>query len=206
MLERMLAFLNGKGFLEKEPKKTRVALIVNNLGGLTPIESHLVVGEVVGQLSSAAGVTVERLIAGQVMTSGNMKGVSISVLLLVEDEDKSGDELLRLLDRSLARDRDSRAAPGAVNVGDYIFREEEFSAVSASKSKTKTFSAEAEVSEEDGSHPAAFGCSPALFRSLLTGACEQIVSGGGGGGSARPLIPIASPASIAANFFLFCIF
>ncbi len=179
-----------------------MALIVNNLGGLTPIESHLVVGEVVRQLS-AAGVTVERLIAGQVMTSGNMKGVSISVLLLVEDEDKSGDELLRLLDRSLARDRDSRAAPGAVNVGDYIFREEEFSAVSAS-SKTKTFSAEAEVSEEDGSHPAAFGCSPALFRSLLTNACEQIVSGGGS--SARPLIPIASSASIAANFFLFCIF
>lgn len=203
MLERMLAFLNGKGFLEKEPKKTRVALIVNNLGGLTPIESHLVVGEVVRQLSSAAGVTVERLIAGQVMTSGNMKGVSISVLLLVEDEDKSGDELLRLLDRSLARDRDSRPAPGTVNVADYIFREEEFSAVSASKSKTKTFSAEAEVSEEDGSHPAAFGCSPALFRSLLTGACEQIVSFGS---SARPLIPIASPASIAANFFLFCIF
>jgi len=70
----------------------RVALLLNNLGGVTQLE----MGVLTRALLSAArahGLCVERLLAGAYMTSLDMRGFSVSVLEL-------DDELLSLLDAS----------------------------------------------------------------------------------------------------------
>ncbi|OBZ74139.1 Dihydroxyacetone kinase [Grifola frondosa] len=80
----------------------KVVLLVNNLGGVSELELAGVVGEARRALD-ARGVQVERVLAGTFMTSLNMPGFSLTVLLLPSPADldtsaPSTSLLLSLLD------------------------------------------------------------------------------------------------------------
>jgi len=60
-------------------KGDRVALMINNLGGLSVLELHIVAKEAI-ELLESMGVSVERAYCGAYFTSLEMAGVSLSVL------------------------------------------------------------------------------------------------------------------------------
>jgi len=64
--------------LPKEP----VAMLINNLGGATPLEMAVVSRAAVRAVLSILDATIERVYVGSVMTSLDMKGISISLLKL----------------------------------------------------------------------------------------------------------------------------
>uniref|UniRef100_A0A8H8CIP2 Dihydroxyacetone kinase n=1 Tax=Psilocybe cubensis TaxID=181762 RepID=A0A8H8CIP2_PSICU len=77
-----------------------VVLLVNNLGGLSELELSGIVSEVKKQLDARGFITC-RILAGTFMTSLNMPGFSISLLLLPSKEEvkaPSKDLILSLLD------------------------------------------------------------------------------------------------------------
>ena len=59
-----------------------VALLINNLGGVTTLEMGLVARAAVRAVHAVLDATIERVYVGPVMTSLDMKGVSISILKL----------------------------------------------------------------------------------------------------------------------------
>ena len=65
-------------------------VMLNGLGGTPLIELYLLYGEVV-PLLEAAGVTIERRLVGNYITSLDMAGASLTVV-------KADDEILRLWD------------------------------------------------------------------------------------------------------------
>ncbi|KIJ65709.1 hypothetical protein HYDPIDRAFT_187408 [Hydnomerulius pinastri MD-312] len=78
----------------------RVVLLINNLGGLSELELGAVVSEAKAQLDKE-GIAVMRVLAGTFMTSLNMPGFSITLLLLPNANDAnsiSADLILSLLD------------------------------------------------------------------------------------------------------------
>ncbi|KAH7890741.1 Dak1 domain-containing protein [Phlebopus sp. FC_14] len=78
----------------------RVVLLVNNLGGLSELELGAVVSEAKHTLDGK-GITVMRVLAGTFMTSLNMPGFSLTLLLLPSAEtsnNSSAEFLLSLLD------------------------------------------------------------------------------------------------------------
>jgi len=72
------------------PLEGELAVMVNGMGGTPLIELYLMYGEV-APLLEAAGVTIERCLVGNYITSLDMAGCSLTVL-------KADDELLRLWD------------------------------------------------------------------------------------------------------------
>ncbi|KAF9785088.1 dihydroxyacetone kinase [Thelephora terrestris] len=74
----------------------QVVVLVNNLGGLSELELGSVSGEVLRQLKDK-GLSVQRLLSGTFMTSLNMPGFSITLLLLPEEQ-HTRDLVLSLLD------------------------------------------------------------------------------------------------------------
>ncbi|KAF9221345.1 dihydroxyacetone kinase [Gyrodon lividus] len=77
-----------------------VVLLVNNLGGLSELELGAIVGETKSVLDKR-GITVRRVVAGSFMTSLNMPGFSITLLLLPNVNDTHAipaDAILSLLD------------------------------------------------------------------------------------------------------------
>ncbi|KAI0077705.1 dihydroxyacetone kinase [Panus rudis PR-1116 ss-1] len=93
--ERSFLPFKGKG------KGDKVVLMVNNLGGTSELELGAIVKETVKGLREA-GVTVERVLSGTFMTSLNMPGFSITLLLLPSGDDKDApaeSEILSLLDQ-----------------------------------------------------------------------------------------------------------
>ncbi|KAG1746664.1 Dak1 domain-containing protein [Suillus paluster] len=79
-----------------------VVLLINNLGGLSELELGGVVAEVRRALDKS-GITIMRLLSGSFMTSLNMPGFSITMLLLPAANDMgtpSTDLILSLLDDS----------------------------------------------------------------------------------------------------------
>ncbi|KAN0126086.1 dihydroxyacetone kinase [Lactarius tabidus] len=79
-----------------------VVLLVNNLGGVSELELAGIAREVVTALAGR-GVSVQRLISGTFMTSLNMPGFSLTLLLLPSSSSDSAppsDLILRLLDAS----------------------------------------------------------------------------------------------------------
>ncbi|KAG6330560.1 hypothetical protein ID866_8528 [Astraeus odoratus] len=79
----------------------RVVVLVNNLGGLSELELGVVVHETKRALDKQ-GITVQRVLAGTFMTSLNMPGFSLTLLLLPSTSDKNSpsvDLLLSLLDK-----------------------------------------------------------------------------------------------------------
>ncbi|KAG6908783.1 hypothetical protein DXG01_003312 [Tephrocybe rancida] len=66
---------------EGQNGKDEVVVLVNNLGGISELELGAIAGEVHRALTTR-GVTVQRILSGTFMTSLNMPGFSISLLLL----------------------------------------------------------------------------------------------------------------------------
>mmetsp|Transcript_17901 Transcript_17901/g.35349 ORF Transcript_17901/g.35349 Transcript_17901/m.35349 type:complete len:607 (+) Transcript_17901:51-1871(+) len=80
------------GRMASTPKK--VALLVNNLGGTPPMEVFVMVTACRKALSSR-GIEAQRIVAGPLMTSLEMQGVSVSLLPLPDSnpgDDPSGDD------------------------------------------------------------------------------------------------------------------
>ncbi|KAJ3569259.1 hypothetical protein NP233_g5175 [Leucocoprinus birnbaumii] len=87
--------------------KDKVVLLVNNLGGLSELELGAVVSEARNALD-AHGFTISRILSGSFMTSLNMPGFSLTLLLLPGEGDTSTpstSQILSLLD-------DKTQAPG----------------------------------------------------------------------------------------------
>ncbi|GLB43410.1 putative dihydroxyacetone kinase [Lyophyllum shimeji] len=83
-----------------EKGKDEVVLLVNNLGGISELELGAIVGEARRALHSR-GVVVHRVLSGSFMTSLNMPGFSITLLLLPSEGNGSSPStslLLSLLD------------------------------------------------------------------------------------------------------------
>ncbi|EPQ56353.1 dihydroxyacetone kinase [Gloeophyllum trabeum ATCC 11539] len=77
-----------------------VVLMVNNLGGVSELELVAVVGEAVKALQGT-GVTVHRVLSGSFMSSLNMPGFSLTLLLLPQKDESSAPStslILSLLD------------------------------------------------------------------------------------------------------------
>lgn len=87
---------NDRSYLNLNADKTSsVVLLVNNLGGIPTIELNLVVKEAVDYISNQ-NIKLERVYVGPFVTSLNMPGFSIS--LLVVDHDRN---VLELLDQQI---------------------------------------------------------------------------------------------------------
>ncbi|CAL1715006.1 unnamed protein product [Somion occarium] len=94
--ERSFLPFKGKGNGDK------VVLLVNNLGGTSELEVGAIVKETVKGLKEA-GVEVERVLSGTFMTSLNMPGFSITLLLLPSSTDTDApqtSQILSLLDEA----------------------------------------------------------------------------------------------------------
>lgn len=76
---------------------TKAVLLVNNLGGVSPLELNLVVKEAVSCIVQKHHqlLRLERVYAGTFLTSLNMPGISITILLLEQDQNL---DILPLLD------------------------------------------------------------------------------------------------------------
>jgi dihydroxyacetone kinase len=81
----------------KITEKDEVILLVNNLGGVSPLELGGITNEVVEQLANEFKIKPMRILSGTFMTSLNGLGFSISLLRVV-DTGSAGATMLKLLD------------------------------------------------------------------------------------------------------------
>lgn len=144
MTTQLVNYLSKDTLLQRHGNQ--VALIINNLGGLTQLELNVVLKEVIEQLNSKQ-VAVQRVYFGCVMTSFNMKGVSLSVMLLQ-------DQVLHLLDQT-----ELMSFGDATVNHDFLYRFDFSSSIDA-----------------DECDLMAHYCEPGLYRRMLTHACEQMVT------------------------------
>ncbi|CAL8469949.1 g9491 [Coccomyxa elongata] len=79
VLERIIS--TETGYLSVQPGD-RVALLVNSLGSTTPLELSIVARAALTQLKGTFKLAVARVFVGSFMTSLNMAGFSLSLLLL----------------------------------------------------------------------------------------------------------------------------
>ncbi|GBC05879.1 hypothetical protein RclHR1_06490014 [Rhizophagus clarus] len=75
-----------RSFLDINPEKDRIALLVNNLGGISTLELGVVLNDAFNYLVKK-NFYVKRVYIGHYMTSLNMPGVSLSILKLPKDLD-----------------------------------------------------------------------------------------------------------------------
>ncbi|TKA82349.1 hypothetical protein B0A49_00090 [Cryomyces minteri] len=102
MVKKMLAYMldpedKDRAFLQIN-KSHETVLLVNNLGGVSPLELSGITCEVVEQLEKDWGVKPVRVLSGTFMTSLNGLGFSISVLKIMDTGLGSGKSMLELLD------------------------------------------------------------------------------------------------------------
>jgi dihydroxyacetone kinase len=97
MLSHSLNTADQDRSFSKITEKDEVILLVNNLGGVSPLELGGITNEVVEQLASEFKIKPVRILAGTFMTSLNGLGFSIS-LLRVADTGAAGASMLELLD------------------------------------------------------------------------------------------------------------
>ncbi|KAH5600147.1 hypothetical protein HBI45_148000 [Parastagonospora nodorum] len=97
MLSHSLNTADQDRSFSKITEKDEVILLVNNLGGVSPLELGGITNEVVEQLASEFKIKPVRILAGTFMTSLNGLGFSIS-LLRVADTGSAGASMLELLD------------------------------------------------------------------------------------------------------------
>lgn len=79
-------------------EKDEVVLLVNNLGGVSPLELGGITNEVVEQLEDNFKIRPARILSGTFMTSLNGLGFSISLLKIADLQLRGGPTLLELLD------------------------------------------------------------------------------------------------------------
>ncbi|KAG8836090.1 Dihydroxyacetone kinase 2 [Serendipita sp. 399] len=106
MVEQMVEMLTStsdpdRSFLDfKHDKDDRVVLLVNNLGGTSELELAAVAGAAVLEVKRR-GFVIDRILVGTFMTSLNMPGVSLTLLLLPrsnENAEYSAEDILQYLD------------------------------------------------------------------------------------------------------------
>jgi dihydroxyacetone kinase len=97
MLSHSLSTADQDRSFSKITEKDEVVLLVNNLGGVSPLELSGITNEVVEQLADNFKIRPVRILAGTFMTSLNGLGFSIS-LLRVADTGSGGVSMLELLD------------------------------------------------------------------------------------------------------------
>jgi dihydroxyacetone kinase len=97
MLSHSLSTADQDRSFSKINEKDEIVLLVNNLGGVSPLELSGITNEVVEQLANDFKIKPVRILAGTFMTSLNGLGFSIS-LLRVADTGSSGASMLELLD------------------------------------------------------------------------------------------------------------
>lgn len=97
MLSHCLDVADQDRSFSKITEKDEVVLLVNNLGGVSPLELSGITNEVVEQLAKGFKIKPVRILAGTFMTSLNGLGFSIS-LLRVADTGLAGASMLELLD------------------------------------------------------------------------------------------------------------
>ncbi|KAK8209554.1 Dak1 domain-containing protein [Phyllosticta capitalensis] len=103
LVKNMLAKLldasdKDRNFININGQQDKTVLLVNNLGGVSPLELGGVVAEVVEQLEKDWKIKPQRVLSGTFMTSLNGLGFSISLLKLADTGLGSGKSLLELLD------------------------------------------------------------------------------------------------------------
>lgn len=97
MLSHSLSTTDQDRSFSKITDKDGVVLLVNNLGGVSPLELSGITNEVVEQLANNFNIKPVRILAGTFMTSLNGLGFSISLLRVV-DTGVAGASMLELLD------------------------------------------------------------------------------------------------------------
>ncbi|KAL5119866.1 dihydroxyacetone kinase Dak1 [Pleosporales sp. CAS-2024a] len=97
MLSHSLSSTDQDRSFSKITAQDDVILLVNNLGGVSPLELGGITNEVVEQLANDFKIKPVRILAGTFMTSLNGLGFSIS-LLKVADTGSAGASMLELLD------------------------------------------------------------------------------------------------------------
>lgn len=100
LVAKMLQQLLDQGDTDRaflNVNSNEVVLLVNNLGGLSPLELGGITTEVVGQLDKSWGIQPVRILAGTYMTSLNGPGFSITLLNVV-NTDIGGPSMIQLLD------------------------------------------------------------------------------------------------------------
>ncbi|KAL1592098.1 dihydroxyacetone kinase Dak1 [Nothophoma quercina] len=98
MLEHCLNTADQDRSFSSINEKDEVVLLVNNLGGVSPLELSGITNEVVEQLEGIFKIKPVRILAGTFMTSLNGLGFSISLLKIADLQLGGGPELLELLD------------------------------------------------------------------------------------------------------------
>ena len=151
MLDELIGHLDGDGILERYQR--RIVVLVNNLGGLIPMEMNIIVNEVIEQLQGQRNVNIERFYSGSLFTSFNMKGFSLTIFLV------DGDDILDILDEF---DKTAKQMP--VTNTDFIYKSE------------PVFSM-AKASNELQNHGRLFRdiCSSETYGKCLKNACQAIV-------------------------------
>lgn len=102
LIDTMLQYLLAqddpeRSFVDFKTNPENVVLLVNNLGGLSPLELGGIVSEAALQLKQTHGIRVLRVLSGTYMTSLDSRGFSITLLRLV-NTGIDGLSLLDLLD------------------------------------------------------------------------------------------------------------
>ncbi|KAH7127567.1 Dak1 domain-containing protein [Dactylonectria macrodidyma] len=111
-----MMFTSKPGMWQPE-RGQRVALMVNNLGGLSVLELGVVADEVVRQLVESRGVAIDRCLVGTFVTSLDAPGFSATLLRL-------DDELAELLDAPTAAPAWPRSIHGWVTDAESVSRRE----------------------------------------------------------------------------------
>lgn len=97
MLSHCLSTADRDRSFSKITEKDQVVLLVNNLGGVSPLELGGITNEVVEQLADEFKIKPVRILTGTFMTSLNGLGFSLS-LLRVTNTGSAGATMLELLD------------------------------------------------------------------------------------------------------------
>lgn len=151
MVTQLVNYLKQERLLDQYAN--RIALIVNNLGGLTQIEMNVLFKEIIEQFTSM-GLIIRQMYHGCIMTSFNMKGVSISVMLLNEQLE------------SILNSSDSMATIRAVTINDQpIYR------LKCNNHDTNT-STQADLAE---CVPVSDYCEPDLYCRIISNLCHQMI-------------------------------
>jgi dihydroxyacetone kinase len=137
-------------------QKDETVLLVNNLGGVSPLEMGGITAEVVGQLEREYSIKPVRILSGTFMTSLNGLGFSISLLKLTDAG--VGSSLLDLLDAP------SEAAGWAAVI--------KASTWSTRPSETRDTASDAVLENK----PANLSIDPGLTDKVLTHALDRLIA------------------------------
>ncbi|KAI9711768.1 MAG: hypothetical protein M1820_001913 [Bogoriella megaspora] len=132
-------------------------LLVNNLGGVSPLELGGITNEVLEQLGKTWNIKPVRILSGTFMTSLNGLGFSISLLKVTDTGLGQGNGMLELLD-----------APAEATGWS--------AAISAETWASKSRSAKQEATEQaEESKPSNLEVDPALAKKILVAGLERLI-------------------------------